>query len=322
MKHLNNRLKLVISIAVPLLAGFVGSIFTMPSIPGWYADLFKPALNPPSWIFGPVWTTLFVLIGIAAFLVWKKGFEKKGVRIALSVFLFQLVLNTLWSIIFFGLHNPGWALVDIALLWLAIVAAIIAFARVSRPAAWLLLPYIMWVSFASYLNYQIYVLNPVASVVELRDPFVIRYYSADYKNLEYAVEGFRVMLDDLSTIDGRTTTFFGNELFSDLNGDGHDDVTFIITRSGAGSGTFFYVVSALNTGRGYAGSSAFLLGDRIAPQSTNKSADGAAGVIVVNYADRAANEPFTTKPSVGKSIRLILDPVTMKLGIAPTGLIK
>jgi translocator protein len=309
MKHLNNRLKLVISITLPLLAGFVGSLFTTPSIAGWYASLVKPTLNPPSWIFGPVWTTLFVLMGIAAFLVWKKGCEQRGVRIALGIFLFQLVLNTFWSIIFFGLHNPGWALVDIAFLWLAIAAAIIAFARVSRPAAWLLAPYILWVSFASYLNYQIYVLNPFQGI-DLTAPVVEQ---ADYKNAEYRVDDVSVKLDGMPATDGLVTRFFGNELVSDLNGDGRDDVTFLITRSGAGSGTFFYAVSALNTGRGYVGSSAFFLGDRIAPQSTNKSVGGTAGVIIVNYADRAPTEPFATKPSVGMSVSLILDPVTLKL---------
>jgi translocator protein len=303
MHNSNNRFKLAVSIALPLLAGFVGSIFTTPSIQGWYANVAKPALNPPSWIFGPVWTTLFVLMGIAAFLVWKKGLEKRGVRGALGLFLLQLVLNSLWSIIFFGLHNPGWAFVDIVALWLAILATIIAFARVSRPAAWLLVPYIIWVSFASYLNYQIFVLNPTVSVSE----------RGDYKNAEYRVDDVSVKLDGAPATDGLVSAFFGNELFSDLNGDGRDDVTFLITRSGTGSGTFFYVVSALNTARGYAGSSAFFLGDRIAPQSTAK---GSGRVIVVTYADRAPNEPFTTKPSVGKSLSLSLELSTMILGEA------
>lgn len=309
MNQINNRLKLAISVALPLLAGFVGSIFTTPSIQGWYANIVRPALNPPSWIFGPVWTTLFVLMGIAAFLVWKKGCEKRGVRLALGLFLFQLVLNSLWSIIFFGLHNPGWAFVEIVALWLAILATIIAFARVSRPAAWLLVPYIMWVSFASYLNYQIYVLNPVSSVSE----------QSDYRNAEYRVDDVSVKLDGMPAANGLVTVFFGNELVSDLNGDGRDDVTFIITRGGAGSGTFFYAVSALNTGRGYAGSSAFFLGDRIAPQSTMK---GSGRVVVVAYADRAPNEPFSAKPSMGKIVRLVLDPVTMKLVTAPTDTVK
>lgn len=151
--------KFVISIAVPLLAGFVGSLFTTPALPGWYASIIKPALTPPSWVFGPVWTTLFILMGIAAFLVWKRGLEKREVKVALSIFIIQLVLNALWSILFFGLQSPGAAFIDIIILWLAILFTIISFSKISKVAAWLLVPYILWVSFASYLNYSIYVLN-------------------------------------------------------------------------------------------------------------------------------------------------------------------
>ncbi len=140
-------------------AGIVGSIFTASAIPTWYATLMKPALNPPSFVFGPVWTTLFILMGIAAFLVWEKGIERSDVKKALGLFFVQLALNTAWSIIFFALHSPGWAFVEIVFLWLAILATIEAFRKISERAAWLLLPYILWVSFASYLNYMIYVLN-------------------------------------------------------------------------------------------------------------------------------------------------------------------
>ena len=155
----NNAFKLIIAIVVSEFAGIIGSVFTTPSIDGWYAGIVKPALNPPAWVFGPVWTTLFALMGIAAFLVWKKGLDRRDVKIALGIFLGQLVLNTLWSIIFFGLHSPGGALVEIVFLWLAILATIIAFYKISRPAALLLLPYILWVSFAGYLNYSIWQLN-------------------------------------------------------------------------------------------------------------------------------------------------------------------
>jgi benzodiazapine receptor len=116
----NSFLKLIVAIVVSGLAGGIGSIFTISAIPTWYATLAKPALNPPSWIFGPVWTTLYLLMGIAAFLVWKKGWDRKDVRKALAVFLLQLVLNAAWSIIFFGLHSPFWAFVDISAMWLAI----------------------------------------------------------------------------------------------------------------------------------------------------------------------------------------------------------
>ncbi len=102
---------------------------------------------------------LFALMGVSAFLIWKKGLERKDVKIALGIFIGQLVLNTLWSIIFFGLHFPSGALLEIVFLWLAILATIILFAKVYRPAAWLLAPYILWVSFAIYLNYAIWILN-------------------------------------------------------------------------------------------------------------------------------------------------------------------
>lgn len=156
---MNNTLKLIVAIIISELAGIIGSLFTAPSIAGWYATLTKPALNPPSWIFGPVWTTLFALMGIAAFLVWKKGLDRKDVRIALSIFIGQLALNMLWSIIFFGSQSPEAAFVEIIFLWLAILATITVFAKISKPAAWLLLPYILWVSFAAYLNYSIWILN-------------------------------------------------------------------------------------------------------------------------------------------------------------------
>lgn len=153
---INNTSKLIISIAVCELAGFIGSIFTTPAIPKWYANLPKPAFSPPSWIFAPVWITLYALMGIAAFLVWKKGPARKDIKIALVIFMLQLALNTLWSIIFFGARNPGVAFLDIILLWLAILSTIYAFSKISRSAAWLLAPYIIWVSFAAYLNFMIW----------------------------------------------------------------------------------------------------------------------------------------------------------------------
>lgn len=156
---LRDALKLIAAITVLEFAGIVGSIFTAPSVASWYPQLTKPALNPPAWVFGPVWTTLFALMGIAAFLVWKKGLNHKNVRVALALFIGQLILNALWSIIFFGLRSPGGALIEITFLWLAILATIIAFAKISKPAAWLLLPYILWTSFAMYLNYALWTLN-------------------------------------------------------------------------------------------------------------------------------------------------------------------
>lgn len=151
--------KLAASIGICELAGIIGSVFTAGSVSGWYVTLAKPALTPPGWIFGPVWITLYALMGIALFLVWRGGINTRQSKIAVGVFLFQLLLNALWSIIFFGLQLPGIALAEIIVLWIAIVASIIAFARVSRTAAWLLIPYLLWVSFAMYLNYGIYILN-------------------------------------------------------------------------------------------------------------------------------------------------------------------
>lgn len=149
----------MIAIVVSEGAGAIGSVFTVSAIPNWYAGLAKPALNPPGWIFAPVWTALYALMGIAAFLVWKKGLEKKEVKAALATFSVQLFLNAMWSILFFGLHDPFFALVDIVFLWIAILWTIIAFYKISRAAAYLLLPYLLWVTFAAYLNYSIWYLN-------------------------------------------------------------------------------------------------------------------------------------------------------------------
>ena len=156
---MNNTLKLLIAIIVCNLAGIIGALFTTSAISGWYTTLTKPTLNPPGWIFGPVWTTLYTLMGISAFLIWKRGIHKKVNQRALSIFGIQLVLNATWSIVFFSLQSPGWALVNIVLMWLAIVWTMVVFYKISKPATWLLVPYILWVSFATYLNYSIWVLN-------------------------------------------------------------------------------------------------------------------------------------------------------------------
>ena len=162
---INNGFKLIIFIVVSELAGIIGSVFTFSSISSWYVTLIKPALNPPGYVFGPVWTTLYALMGIAAFMIWSSyakapaGQEKRKITTALTFFGIQLVLNTLWSIIFFGLRSPGAALVDIVFLWIAILATIIVFYKIRKTAAYLLLPYIAWVSFATYLNYSIWILN-------------------------------------------------------------------------------------------------------------------------------------------------------------------
>ncbi|MBI2036014.1 tryptophan-rich sensory protein [Candidatus Microgenomates bacterium] len=145
--------KLILSVGVCLGAGVLGSIFTFSAIPTWYQTLNKPFFSPPNWIFGPVWTILYILMGISLYLVW----QKRGVP---AVFWIQLILNALWSILFFGLKNPSLALVDIVALWVAIFLTIKAFSKISKPAGNLLIPYILWVTFASILNLAIVLLNP------------------------------------------------------------------------------------------------------------------------------------------------------------------
>jgi translocator protein len=154
-----NIIKLIASIFICLLAGIIGSVFTYSAIPTWYATLTKPSFNPPNWIFGPVWTFLYITMGIAAFLIWQKGLNQKSAKIAISVFIVQLILNSIWSIAFFGFKSPFAGLVIIILLWITIIVTIIAFSKISTLATVLLIPYILWVSFAGVLNYSIYRLN-------------------------------------------------------------------------------------------------------------------------------------------------------------------
>jgi translocator protein len=156
---MNNIIKLIIAIAIPLAIGALGSYFTMPAVNGWYQTINKPSWNPPNWIFAPVWTTLYVLMGIAFYLVWKSGNNSTTKRIAISFFIVQLALNSLWSVIFFNQRQLGWAFAEIILLWLFILFTIFAFANINKTAAWLLVPYISWVSFATILNYTIWQLN-------------------------------------------------------------------------------------------------------------------------------------------------------------------
>jgi tryptophan-rich sensory protein len=151
--------KLILSVVICLGAGAIGSLFTASSIPTWYTTIEKPFFNPPNWIFGPVWTLLFIMMGVALFLVWNKGWQNKKVKIAMLIFGIQFLLNILWSILFFGFLSPFYAFVEIIFLWLAILVTIIYFYQISRPASWLLVPYILWVSFASVLNFFIWRLN-------------------------------------------------------------------------------------------------------------------------------------------------------------------
>jgi len=157
--NLSEYPKIIVSILIPLIVGFIGAIATLSAIPTWYAALSKPAWAPPNWLFGPVWTTLYILMGIALYLVWRQGFGRRDVRFAILIFGVQLILNLLWSIVFFSFHALLCSLFLVMLLWLAILANIIAFSVISRTAGLLLIPYIVWVSIASYLNYSVYILN-------------------------------------------------------------------------------------------------------------------------------------------------------------------
>lgn len=148
-----------IGIVVCCVIGFLSSVATQSSVNDWYVTLNKPSFNPPNWIFAPVWTMLYVLMGISVGLVWAKGFYHKWVKTALYHFGIQLLLNGLWSIVFFGLQQPFWALLVILSLLIVLVLTLKWFKVVSRIAAFLLLPYLFWVCFAAFLNYKIWELN-------------------------------------------------------------------------------------------------------------------------------------------------------------------
>jgi benzodiazapine receptor len=151
--------KLVSSIILCQAVGMMGSIFTKPAILSWYGPLKKPFFTPPDWVFAPVWIILYILMGVAAFLVWRKSIHQKQTRSALILFGVQLVLNVLWSVMFFGLRSPLAGLIEISILAVAILLTIQSFLQVSRVAGLLLIPYFLWVAFASGLNLSIWVLN-------------------------------------------------------------------------------------------------------------------------------------------------------------------
>jgi len=152
-------MKLFISILILLLVGGISGFFTTSGVDSWYAVANKPWFNPPNWIFAPVWTALYILMGISLFLIWKSDGNKEVKQIALILFALQLTLNFFWSLIFFKMQQPGWALIEIVAMWLAILFTIIWFGKINTHAAWLLVPYISWVSFAMVLNYAIWKLN-------------------------------------------------------------------------------------------------------------------------------------------------------------------
>ncbi|MFC2066308.1 TspO/MBR family protein [Chloroflexota bacterium] len=157
---LQDVFRLLASIVACQCAGLIGSVFTMPAIPTWYAALQKPFFTPPNWLFAPAWATLYLLMGISAFIIWRRGLSDKPVREALFIFGVQLVINALWSVVFFGLKSPLSGIIVIVALWIAILYTMYKFYKLSPVAALLLIPYILWVSFAAGLNVSIWLLNP------------------------------------------------------------------------------------------------------------------------------------------------------------------
>ena len=150
---------LVACVVLCELIGSVGSFFTVPAIPTWYASLKKPTLTPPGWVFAPVWFALYVLMGFSLYIVWAKGSQNPNVRLAIAAFGAQLILNLLWSVAFFGVRSVLFGLVTILCLLAALVATVLILGRISRTAQILLLPYLVWVAFATILNFEIALLN-------------------------------------------------------------------------------------------------------------------------------------------------------------------
>jgi tryptophan-rich sensory protein len=153
-----NYIKLIFSLILCQLAGFIGSFFTRDSI-GWYYTLIKPSFRPPNWLFGPVWIVLYLLMGIALYLIWKREFKSSESKYPMIIFTIQLVLNASWSIVFFGARSIGGGLIVISALWILIFLTILSFQKVNKTASYLLIPYIIWVSYASILNFSIWRLN-------------------------------------------------------------------------------------------------------------------------------------------------------------------
>jgi tryptophan-rich sensory protein len=152
-------MKLIISILVPLAVGMLSGYLTHDGVTGWYVTAEKPGFNPPNWVFAPVWIVLYISMGIALYLVWKSNAEARVKKMAVLAFAVQLALNFCWSFIFFKMQEPGWALVEIIALWSAIVWMIVVFTRARSVTGWMLAPYLLWVSFAVLLNYNIWELN-------------------------------------------------------------------------------------------------------------------------------------------------------------------
>jgi translocator protein len=157
----NKWFALLVSLVVTLGVGFGSGYGTMSSVNTWYTTLHTSVLNPPGWVFGPVWTILYILMAVAVWMVWnKRKAAPFAVKHGIRFYILQLILNAVWSVIFFGLHMPLLAYIDLIVLWVTIVTMMFVFARASRAAAWLIAPYVAWVTFAGYLNLMVVLLNP------------------------------------------------------------------------------------------------------------------------------------------------------------------
>ena len=150
--------KLLVSLALPLALGAIAGLYTADAIPGWYKTLNRPSFNPPDWLFGPVWTTLYILMGISLFLIWKQSASKER-NLAIFVFLLQQALNFAWSFIFFYFNRIGFALIEIILLWINIIIMLVLFYKIKPIASYINIPYLIWVTFATILNAGYYLLN-------------------------------------------------------------------------------------------------------------------------------------------------------------------
>lgn len=150
--------KLLASLALPLCLGAIAGLFTAEAVPEWYETLNRPSFNPPNWLFGPVWTTLYMLLGISLFLIWKQSASKER-NLAIFVFLLQQALNFGWSFIFFYFNMIGFALIEIILLWISIIVMLVLFYKIKPMAAYINIPYLIWVTFAAILNASYYILN-------------------------------------------------------------------------------------------------------------------------------------------------------------------
>ena len=156
---MKNIIRFILAIALPLTIGAVAGFFTSQSVKGWYSTVNKPSFNPPDWVFAPVWTLLYIMMGIAFYIIWNKDTAKLLKRKAMLFYFAQLILNFTWSLVFFYAEKPGLALVNILLLCCMIAATIYWFSKISTTATRLLIPYILWVSFATVLNFAIWKLN-------------------------------------------------------------------------------------------------------------------------------------------------------------------